>query len=270
MEETRKRQIAYKLRIGDILKRKPIITNQEGRDRFNFLELGNRKVVRVNVVANVESLLHNAAIVFGIAIVIFAAIIVFWKKQLKVILWLVALGFLIIAIANPWWGLSGENGNTITSTQTLLVPSTIVTMSSTTNLIGGEISEIPEELTMVLQLLSLLIIVTCICLPLTILLHNRYQKISTIILTVAGILVFIVVLLFFVAMSQVTEVGVGSFMGNGNLEISLPGTGGNVEIMCNWGPGIGFYLGLVALLIIFFVPGYKIINKLKNKFFKKA
>ncbi len=225
----------------------------------------------VNVVANVDSLLHNIAIVFGMAIVIFAAIIVFWKKQLKFGLWLIALGFLIIAIANPWWSLAGESGNTSsTSTQTLLVPSAIVTMTSTADLIGGEISEIPEELTMVLQLLSLLIIVTCICLPLTIILHKRFQKLSTIILSVAGILVLIVVLLFFVAMSQVTEVGVGSFIGNGDLEISLPGTGGNVEIMCNWGPGIGFYLGVVALFIILFVPGYKIVNKLKNKFFKKA
>jgi hypothetical protein len=224
----------------------------------------------VNVVSNVDSLLHNVAIVFGIALVIFAAIILFWKKQLKVGLWLIALGFLIIAVANPWWSLAGESGNTSTSTQTLLIPSSIVTMTSTADLIGGEISEIPEELTTVLQLLSLLIIVTCILLSLTIILHKRFQKLSTIILSVTGILVLIVVLLFFVAMSMVTEVGVGSFMGNGDLDVSLPGTGGNVEIMCNWGPGIGFYLGIVALLFIFIVPGYKIVKKLKNKFFKKA
>jgi len=221
----------------------------------------------VNVVANVDSLLHNAAIVFGIVIAIFAAMIAFWKKQLKVGLWLIALGLLIIAIASPWWSLAGDSGTASTSTQTLLVPSSIVTMSSEGNLMGGEISEIPEELTMVLQLLSLLIIGASICLPLTILLEKKSQKISTIVLLVGGILVMIVVLLFFVAMSQVTEVGVGSFMGNGNLEISLPGTAGNAEIMCNWGPGIGFYLGVVALLCILMVPGYKIIKKFKNKFF---
>lgn len=46
--EQRKRNVAYKLRIGDILKAKPIVA--EGR--FLFLELGDKKVVRVNVLAN--------------------------------------------------------------------------------------------------------------------------------------------------------------------------------------------------------------------------
>lgn len=48
-EEVRKRQVAYKLRIGDLLKGKQIIENE----RFNFLELGDKKIVRVNVVANI-------------------------------------------------------------------------------------------------------------------------------------------------------------------------------------------------------------------------
>ena len=46
--EQRKRNIAYKLRIGDILKGVPMMS--EGR--FLFLELGDKKVVRVNILAN--------------------------------------------------------------------------------------------------------------------------------------------------------------------------------------------------------------------------
>lgn len=50
MEEQKfKRNIAYKLRIGDILLGKPIL-NQE---RFQFLELGDKKIVRVNVIGNI-------------------------------------------------------------------------------------------------------------------------------------------------------------------------------------------------------------------------
>jgi len=44
-----KRNIAYKLRIGDILIGKPIM-NQE---KFQFLELGNKKIIRVNVIGNI-------------------------------------------------------------------------------------------------------------------------------------------------------------------------------------------------------------------------
>jgi len=48
-EQQFKRNIAFKLRIGDILVGKPVING----DRFTFLELGNKQIIRVNVVANI-------------------------------------------------------------------------------------------------------------------------------------------------------------------------------------------------------------------------
>lgn len=58
MAETIKRQVAFKLRIGDILKGKPVIDEQKSPEgqplqRFKFLELGDKSIVRVNIVANV-------------------------------------------------------------------------------------------------------------------------------------------------------------------------------------------------------------------------
>jgi RPA family protein len=43
------RNIAYKYRIGDILLGKPIIDG----DKFSFLELGDKKIVRVNIIGNI-------------------------------------------------------------------------------------------------------------------------------------------------------------------------------------------------------------------------
>ncbi|MBP7708606.1 OB-fold nucleic acid binding domain-containing protein [Candidatus Pacearchaeota archaeon] len=48
LNEQKKRNTAYKLRIGDILKAKPVMA--EGR--FLYVELGEKKVVRVNLIAN--------------------------------------------------------------------------------------------------------------------------------------------------------------------------------------------------------------------------
>tara|TARA_Y100000034_G_scaffold79823_1_gene95819 strand:- start:26255 stop:26881 length:627 start_codon:yes stop_codon:yes gene_type:complete len=48
-EQQFKRQIAYKFRIGDILIGKPIFDEE----RFSFLELGNKKIVRVNTIGNI-------------------------------------------------------------------------------------------------------------------------------------------------------------------------------------------------------------------------
>ena len=49
MAEQFKRNTAYKLRIGELLMGTPLING----DRFNFLELGNRKIVRINLVGNI-------------------------------------------------------------------------------------------------------------------------------------------------------------------------------------------------------------------------
>lgn len=44
-----KRNVAYKLKIGDILLGKP---NMDG-ERFSFLELGDKRIVRVNIIGNI-------------------------------------------------------------------------------------------------------------------------------------------------------------------------------------------------------------------------
>lgn len=50
-----KRNIAYKLRIGDLLVGKPVSENE----RFIFLELGDKKIIRVNVIGNVIEKYNN-------------------------------------------------------------------------------------------------------------------------------------------------------------------------------------------------------------------
>ena len=54
-QEFKKRNVAYKLRVGDILKAKPMMSEGGGETaaRLLFLELGDKKIVRVNVLANV-------------------------------------------------------------------------------------------------------------------------------------------------------------------------------------------------------------------------
>ena len=48
-EERFKRNVAYKLRVGDILIGKPV----RNEERFSFLEFGDRKIVRVNIMGNI-------------------------------------------------------------------------------------------------------------------------------------------------------------------------------------------------------------------------
>lgn len=54
MPDFKKREIAYKLRIGDLLRGNAIFQESEDLNkRLKFLELGNRQIIRVNLIANV-------------------------------------------------------------------------------------------------------------------------------------------------------------------------------------------------------------------------
>ena len=48
-DEQYKRNIAYKFRIGEVLMGKPVMDGE----RFSFLELGNKKIIRVNIIGNI-------------------------------------------------------------------------------------------------------------------------------------------------------------------------------------------------------------------------
>ena len=48
-EQQFKRNTAYKFRIGDLLFGKPIMNGE----KFSFLELGNKKIIRVNLIGNI-------------------------------------------------------------------------------------------------------------------------------------------------------------------------------------------------------------------------
>ena len=54
-EQQFKRNTAYKLRIGNLLMGKPVMD----ADKFSFLELGDKKIVRVNVVGNIVDRYDN-------------------------------------------------------------------------------------------------------------------------------------------------------------------------------------------------------------------
>jgi len=51
------------------------------------------------------------------------------------------------------------------------------------------------------------------------------------------------------AMSAFTDVGVGSIVGNGRIDISIPGQDVVTPIMCRWELGLGFWFYAGASLL---------------------
>ena len=53
-EEFRKRETAHKIRIGNLLRANQIFEQSEAKNpRLQFVELGDKKILRINIIANV-------------------------------------------------------------------------------------------------------------------------------------------------------------------------------------------------------------------------
>jgi hypothetical protein len=221
----------------------------------------------VNIITSKDSSLHNIFTYFGIIVIFLSVVLILWKKNMIVGLKLITVGLIILAILQPWWILSGEDGLISTSTSTYLIPSKIITTTSTQSIFGGEISLVPEEFTMILELISLILIFSVVIIFLQIFIHKRFRKINFILTFLSTIFLLISFILFYIAMSEVTKVGVGSFSGEGILSISIPGLQDNVNINCNWGFGMGLYVIILSIVanIGIFLPRLK--DKIKKFFF---
>jgi hypothetical protein len=122
---------------------------------------------------------------------------------------------------------------------------------------------------MILELLTILLVIDCLFILIGIFIKRKSRKISTTLTVISTIFLFISLIIFYLAMSEVTNVGVGSFSGEGNLVVSVPGLSENNNLYCTWGSGNGFYLcilSLVSIFILSFIKIYKIFgNKIKIK-----
>jgi len=229
---------------------------------YNGNTIAKQKVIvrgekTIDIVTSEGSFLHNICIVLGIALIIISLIVMLWKRKIRIGIRLLVIGIIVIALFTPWWVVSGEDDTISTETNTLLIPTVIVTNTASSDVIGGEVSQLPEELTMVLSLISILLVISGLMVFISLFTHKKMKK-TTILLTFLSILLLVAtVSVFYYAMSMLTEVSVGGFSGNGNLDITLPGVSESEVLYCSWGPGLGFYLGVFGVVFLILSLFYK-------------
>jgi len=71
---------------------------------------------------------------------------------------------------------------------------------------------------------------------------ERRKKLYLLLLFFAMFMFASSILIFSIGMNELAEVGIGSFIGEGNLDVSIAGEESASTILCSWGPNIGFYL----------------------------
>lgn len=182
------------------------------------------------------------------------------KRALSIFAKTLVFSLIIIALVLPWWTLSGSSSvpQVETSTNMFLIPPGLITITSTEDVIAGEVILSNSEFLFVMSIVVGLTVIGCICIVVNILLklYTKKSRLMLISLVLGTALFVCSIFIFFIGMSQVTEAGVGSIIGSSNLDISIPGEGAYEKLSCNWGPNVGFYLYILAafsgLILSFF------------------
>ena len=189
--------------------------------------------------------------IISVVIALFGVIFAFRKRDIKPFVKILAISLVLIAIVSPWWMLSGSTSQIETSTTMFLIPHELVTITSSSTVLAGEIVSTPEIFSDVMGLLPIALVIAC----LLILLHMVFTRYDKKRLSFTSILFGIIIIagslgIFFYALSQLAQAGIGSFFGEGNIDISIAGEGMRASVFCNWGPSIGFYLCLLSMAVL--------------------
>jgi hypothetical protein len=189
-------------------------------------------------------------VVVGIIVLIGLAMSIM-KKDPFYFLVVLVLGLSVAGIVSPWWTLHGSSSDVQTSSVLYLVPLDLVTTTKTSQFIGGELAFFPDIFVNVMTILPVLTTICCFLVLLS-LVFKRVEKKKSYLFCLACsffILIFSLVL-FYIAMSAFTDVGVGSFLGQGIIDVSVQAEGTATSVLCQWSPGIGFWLYGLAVLVL--------------------
>ena len=210
------------------------------------------------IVTTEEPLYPFIIMALMIIMAIGAAYISHRKKDVMTFLKILAVALAIIAVVSPWWMIQGSSFSpqVETSTNLFLTPVKLVTITSTADVVAGEFSSLYKTFEFAMSFLPILIALGCICIISNMVLKQLDKKNLSKIIFLAGIVLLLSsFLIFSIGMSQLAEFGVGSFIGSGNLDISIPGEGTYETLSCSWGPSTGFYLLLLSIVILVIIAG---------------
>ena len=236
--------------------------------------IGKRKVtilddITLSLLTNNESSLTLIITILGV-LFLFVSFLIFTKKnQFYLFLKFSVIIIFLVSIMYPWWNQIGTISNITTSSTLYIKPVELVSFISTPDVIGGNIASLPDIFIFAIDLVSILTIIGCITIVFAIL-FERFQKNKFYLLSMFSsiILFFVSFMIFIVAMSELTNITVDGFIGRGEVEISIIGESSSIIVPSSWGPHVGFYLYLLAILMLslqFLLVVLKLRKKKKEK-----
>jgi hypothetical protein len=221
------------------------VFEDETKQYDQVFDVGSEKTLVL--VTDQESMIHIIFIIIGLFVSLFAGIYGLMRKNVIVSLRILALGLILISMFSPWWQLTGSDDDVTMVTTNYLFPSSMISFITTQDMSFGEKGLIPPEITVIFDTLVVLLAIVCVGLVVVLLLDRVSFAHAKLAFSFLFILLAAIIIVYLVTMSQVTSLGIGSFMGDGSLDVSLAGCSDVISLSSSWGPGLGFILGSVSV-----------------------
>ncbi len=217
------------------------------------------------IITNHEPLFPIIVTLIAIFLMVISLAFSYVKRDKMYFLALLPISLVIIAVVSPWWTLYGSSSQLETSTQMFMIPTELVTMTTSPSIISGELASLPNIFRDTIGLIPVFTAIGCLLILLSIFFKkSNKEKLYFLSLISAMIVLIGLLLMFTIGMSMLSEIGVGSFIGEEDLDVSIPGEGTFSSMFCRWRPSTGFYLYVVATIFL----SINVIFSISKKYFQ--
>ncbi len=184
---------------------------------------------------------------------ILASLIVFgYKKQLRLLVVTIGIILIILSLFLSWWGIQGSTEHLETSTNLYLIPSNMITITSTEQTIAGELSYLPPIVLTAITGMIALAMVGCVMIAAHIYVGKKgMRRLDRISLILGSLSILGPWLIFLVAINELSSITIGGIFGSGLLDVGVAGETQIYSVSSFWGPAHGFYIYAIGLVLIF-------------------
>jgi hypothetical protein len=217
---------------------------------------------KINFVTNVKSIIPLVVFLFSIIFIAIFCILLYTKKiDIGCFIRFIALILIVLALLQPWWGFYGiSTSPTVEYTSQLFVsPQVMIEQTTYPDTVKYELAEMPEMYVGVLEKIFIVILFTTLILSASFILEKFEKKKSLFFVDFLCLIVFLVVLsVFITATIRLAEIIIGDVFGSGPMSVSINEQ--FITMQSSWGFSTGFYLYLVAILLVLFRVFFSIKN----------
>jgi len=215
-----------------------------------------------DLITDYEPFFYTLILFVGICLVVAFLILFIVKKIKKQHLIFIPIILLTLSFLFPWWAINGSSSQLETNTNMFIMPTELITITKTPDVISGELAFLPDIFIDAMNVILVFTAIGCIIFLSSWYFKKHNKKRLYFFSLALSILAFIGSIgIFTYGMSEFCNVGVGSFIGSGNLDIGIPGESSSISVLSNWGPSMGFYLYIVAIVVFIL---YILLNRSKK------